>query len=210
LAASRKGQDLVLRAFRVFAQRHPEALLLTAWGSPWPNLARGLPSADDLLLPPLDSAGDVDIAGWTRHNGLYDSQVVHCGALPNRAMARIMWEADVAVFPNRAGSGTNLVAMECMACGVPTILSANTGHLDLLRDDVAYALQHQISIPGGDHAGWGDSDPEEIVAALEEIHRARDVARTRAAPGAAFIASLTWTAQMDQLAKLILPLLPKD
>ncbi|MFP5512794.1 MAG: glycosyltransferase, partial [Alphaproteobacteria bacterium] len=32
----RKGQDIVLMAFRAFRQRHPEALLVTAWQSPWP------------------------------------------------------------------------------------------------------------------------------------------------------------------------------
>src|SRR5262249_47448295 len=35
----RKGQDIVVQAFRVFAQRHREALLVTAWSSPWPQLA---------------------------------------------------------------------------------------------------------------------------------------------------------------------------
>jgi glycosyltransferase involved in cell wall biosynthesis len=37
----RKGQDLVLAAFRAFRQRHPEALLLTAWSSPWSELTEG-------------------------------------------------------------------------------------------------------------------------------------------------------------------------
>jgi hypothetical protein len=29
----RKGQDLVIRAFVRFVQRHPDAVLVTAWGS---------------------------------------------------------------------------------------------------------------------------------------------------------------------------------
>ena len=45
----------------------------------------------------------------------------------------LLKQADLAVFPNRCEGGTNLVAMEAIACGVPTVLSANSGHLDLLR-----------------------------------------------------------------------------
>jgi hypothetical protein len=44
-------------------------------------------------------------------------------------MPQILREIDVAVVPNRFEGGTNLVAMECMACGMPVILSANTGYL---------------------------------------------------------------------------------
>jgi hypothetical protein len=32
----RKGQDLVLLAFRAFAHRHSDVLLGTAWSQPWP------------------------------------------------------------------------------------------------------------------------------------------------------------------------------
>jgi hypothetical protein len=31
----RKGQDLVVAAFRVFRQRHPEARLIVAWHNSW-------------------------------------------------------------------------------------------------------------------------------------------------------------------------------
>ena len=44
-------------------------------------------------------------------------------------MGAVMQEADVALFPNRCEGGNNLVALEAIASGVPTILSANTGHL---------------------------------------------------------------------------------
>src|SRR5262245_25287856 len=38
-AEPRKGQDIVIKAFRTFAARHPEAMLVTSWHSPWPQLA---------------------------------------------------------------------------------------------------------------------------------------------------------------------------
>ena len=69
-----------------------------------------MPASDDLLAPPLTGAGEVDVPGWTARNGVPERQVVHCGAVPNRAMPRILREANVALFANRAEGGTNLVA----------------------------------------------------------------------------------------------------
>ena len=48
-------------------------------------------------------------------------------------MPDVLRRADVALFPNRCEGGTNLVAMEAAAVGVPVVLSANTGHLDVIR-----------------------------------------------------------------------------
>jgi glycosyltransferase involved in cell wall biosynthesis len=200
----RKGQDLVLRAFRIFALRHPEAMLLTAWGSPWPHLVRSITDAG-LIGARIGSDGQVDVAGWTHANGIAERQVLHCGAMPNRAVARILREADVGLFPSRAEGGTNLVAMECMACGVPVILSANTGHLDLLTDGAAIGLWRQKPIAGDDHRGWGVSDVDEIVAALESVHANPFAANALARKGAAFMQDLTWAAQMDRLADLVKP-----
>jgi glycosyltransferase involved in cell wall biosynthesis len=59
--------------------------------------------------------------------------------------------ADIAVFPNRAEGGTNLVAMECIASGIPTILNPETGQRDLLQyavalcDDTPQSLNYLIA-----------------------------------------------------------------
>ncbi len=141
-AEPRKGQDIVVAAFRIFAQRHREAMLVTAWHSPWPQLARGM---------------DLDLSALA-------DRVIDAGQLPNGLMAPIYRECDVALFPNRAEGGTNLVAMECLACGVPTILSDNTGHRDLLRMGLGYRLRQK---PSEIWSEWGESDVEEVVEALE-------------------------------------------
>ena len=205
----RKGQDLVLQAFRIFAERHKEALLLTAWSSPWPHLAQTLGADEGLLPPTLTVDGQLDAASWTQRNGIPENQTVHCGAVPNRAMARILREADVALFPNRAEGGTNLVAMECMASGVPVILSANTGHLDLLQDGTAIALRQQAKVPGEGHLGWGNSNVEEMVEALESVYRDRHTACARARQGAHNLSELTWANQMNCLGDLLLAYLPE-
>jgi len=114
-------------------------------------------------------------------------------------------------MPSRAEGGTNLVAMECLACGVPTILSANTGHLDLL--DPAHGLgaiplRRQRGYAAPEHAGWGESDPDEMLEALEAVYQDRAAARTSAEHASARFGRLTWATQMDRLADLLLPLMP--
>ena len=201
----RKGQDLVIEAFRIFAERHSDAVLLTTWGSPWPYLATSLSENPRLAPVKFLSDNSVDIAGWTGGNGIPASQVVHLGSVPHIHMAHILRGADVAVFPNRAEGGTNLVAMECMACGVPTILSANTGHLDLIDEGNCYPLSRQSPIGGAEHQGWGESDVDEIADRLEHVYANREEAARRGARGSEFISQFTWTRQMGQLAEVLKP-----
>ena len=67
------------------------------------------------------------------------------------------------------------MAMETLACGVPTLISANTGHLDLLAMEFGHALpmgqaglgrvtSEVLKAYGGDPLGlWGETDPDELL-----------------------------------------------
>jgi glycosyltransferase involved in cell wall biosynthesis len=160
-----------------------------------------------------DGNGGADTAGWAIANGIPPSALIALGSVPNIAMPHVLRQADVAVFPNRCEGGTNLVAMECMACGVPVILSANTGHLDLLAGgDVALRLDRQAAVSsswkGRDTEGWGDSDVEEIVEKLETAWRDREASAALGLRGAAFVGRMTWERQTELLIRAIEPLLP--
>ena len=203
----RKGQDLVLATFRAFHQRHPEALLLTAWHSPWSELA-GRAVEHPGLIPPRPAAdGTPDVVGWAVANGIPADAVVSVGHTPNIAMPHVVREADVALFMNRAEGGTNLVAMECMACGIPTILSANTGHLDLLGADIALKLERQGESTSAHYntTDWGESDVEEAVEKLEHVWRDRAAAAALGARAAAFMQTMPWRSQLDLLVRAIEP-----
>ncbi|MBF0127924.1 MAG: glycosyltransferase [Magnetococcales bacterium] len=202
----RKGQDLVLLAFRAFARRHPEALLVTAWHSPWPELARNLATNPKVAPVPFEPTGRVDVTGWAVANGLAPEQVLDLGQVPNTRLPPLLREMDVALFPNRGEGGTNLVAMECMACGVPVILSRNTGHLDLIQPDNCLPLEWQKPMPDrGLYRGWGESNVEEMVEALETCYQEREPARQRGAKGAAMMGELTWSRQIARLTDAIAP-----
>jgi len=196
----RKAQDLVLLAFKAFAQRHPEAILVTAWHSPWPIAAITI-NRNPAISPISFTESGVDIGGWAAANGVGPDQFIDLGAIPNHQMARVLREMDVALFPNRCEGGTNLVAMECMACGVPVILSKNTGHLDLTSTGGTYDLDKQAAVIADDKGteGWGESDIEEIVEKLEQVWRDRAEARRRAAIAAAAMAEMSWHRQIGKL-----------
>lgn len=137
-AEPRKGQDIVVKAFRIFARKHPEAMLVTAWHSPWPHLRNGM---------------DLDLSEFA-------DRVIDVGAVPNGQMAPVYRECHVGLFPNRAEGGTNLVAMEAIACGVPAIITASTGHIDLVR------LAPQCVWPL-DRFADGEPDLDQVIEGLE-------------------------------------------
>jgi len=207
----RKGQDLVLRAFGDFHRRHPDALLITAWHSPWPGLSQSM-AGDDSPPPPLLRGGGIDEPAWVRSFGMPEDSVIDLGTVPQPKMPAVLREMDVSLFPNRCEPGTNLVAMEAMACGLPTILSANTGHLDLMTPDNSYALTRQKPVEPkragmGGSDGWGESDCEEILAQLEAVYTDRPEAARRGAQAAATLAQLPWQRQVQALKATILPYL---
>jgi glycosyltransferase involved in cell wall biosynthesis len=206
----RKGQDIVVVAFRKFAERRPDALLVAAWHSPWPEFARQMDRTRRAAPVTFGPDGRLDATAWAAANGLRPDQFLDAGQTPNALMPQLLRQMDVALFPNRCEGGTNLVAMECMACGVPVILSANSGHLDLIEDDNCYVLQRQAALddeiakPFGDVPGWGDSDVDEAVELLERAYLDRGDARRRGDRGAATLSRLTWTRTAEQVKAAVL------
>lgn len=198
---ARKGQDNVIAAWRIFAARHPDALLIAAWHNHWPETARSIDASRRAAPLPLRADGALDSAAWVAANGIKAEQFLDLGVVPNALMPAILREADAALFPNRCEGGTNLVAMEAMACGVPTILSANTGHLDLLKDGAALALADQRPIPAV--PGWCESNIEEILAALEALYTDRTRAAGIGTAGARLLSGLSWAKTAAELQRII-------
>ena len=197
----RKGQDLVLLAFRAFATRHPEAVLVTSWHSPWPAAALTLNSHSTISPVRLSADGRVDPTAWAVANGIRPDQFIDLGVVPNHLMARVIQEMDVAIFPNRCEGGTNLVAMECMACGIPSIVANNTGQCDLVATGAPYALTQQRPVASTDRGteDWGECDIDDMLEALEHVHAHRDEARRRGSAGAQAMAAWTWQRQVGRL-----------
>jgi glycosyltransferase involved in cell wall biosynthesis len=168
----RKGQDLIVLAFKRFAARHPDATLVTAWHSPWPQYAVGFKGR--LQVPvALGENGMLDVLRWVTDNGVDARQVIDIGSCVNVLMPSVLREMHVVVQASRAEAGTSLPVKEAMACGIPVIAAFNTGLQDLLTDENCIVLRRQSKVPAIDELatdGWGESDVDEIVAALERVY----------------------------------------
>ena len=204
----RKGQDIAIAAYRQFAARHPEALLVFAWHNEWHQFVAEIGRSGHVVGAPRPLSGSqLNFSQWLTENGVPPNSALDLGAVPNALMGQILREADVALFTNRCEGGTNLVAMECMACGIPTILSANTGHLDLIDDAHCYSLSQQTGVKptetftGTD--GWGESDVDEVVAALERVYTSRAEAADKGQAAAQFMQDWTWERQIQRLLETV-------
>jgi glycosyltransferase involved in cell wall biosynthesis len=171
----RKGQDLLLKAFSIFAQRHADALLITTWRAPWEG--REITSSINAarICRPFVPETDMHqaIVNWILANGVAENQFIALGPVANRLMPEVYRESDLAVFPNRCEGGTNLVAMEALSSGVRCAISANTGHLDIIYRDNCIPLLRQKPITDGLNARmleWGESDVEEILDVMQRAY----------------------------------------
>lgn len=204
----RKGQDLVVKAFSRFVEIYPDAVLVTAWHSPWQNLAQELDHSGITTPIVYDQNGRVNVSDWLIQNGIPSQNFMDLGLIPNNQIANTIRQMDLALFPNRAEGGTNLVAMECMACGIPVILSGNTGHLDLVQDGNCLILKDQKPVShfkvGTD--GWGESQVDEIIDHLIFAYNNRDYLAHIGAQGADFMKQYSWEKQSAKLGDLILAL----
>lgn len=91
-----------------------------------------------------------------------------------RDLAATLQDVHVAMFLSRAESGTNLFATQALAMGVPTIISNNTGHQDLvdLNLPLCYSVsQNQLRSPDGEMGDWGESDVDAVVQQLSRIYQ---------------------------------------
>lgn len=185
----RKAQDLVLFAFREFAARHDDAVLVAAWRSPWPGRATGF----QVNLPePLrqDVSGAPLIRQWVTENGIKPHQFIDLPLTANSLMPAVLREMDCALQVSRCEACTNLPAMEAMACGVPVILANNSGMRELIDSDNCMPLNSQDRVHGPPDVateGWGESRVEEIVQALETLYVDTQRRRRIGARGAQWI-----------------------
>lgn len=208
-AEFRKARDLTLIAFREFARRHDDAVVVALWHSPWPQLSAGFSGR---LATPLSLLPDgrIDVMGWVEKNGIAPRHVIELPQTSNPLMPAILREMDCALAPSRAEACTNLLAKEAMACGVPVIAASNTGVLDLISDGNVLALTRQTTVqnaPWGSE-GWGESDPDEIIAALLTLYTETDKRAAIGSRGAEWIvgARRTWANHAAELKSVLLSL----
>lgn len=206
----RKGQDLILQAFRVFAQRHRDAVLVTSWHSLWPRAAVGYRGRLGTAVE-IGPHEWLNIVKWATDNGVPRNQFIDLGMFPNHKLPTILREMDLCLQPSRAEACTSLPVKEAMACGVPVIAAFNTGMRDLLTPENALILTRQgpVAMPGVGTEGWGESDVEEILAHMEWAYQHRAEARALGLAASQWLESngRTWQVHAQKLKAFLLALL---
>jgi len=200
----------VILAFRGFAARHEDAVLVAAWHSPWSGSGAGYQGK---LVEPLrqDASGVLQIRRWAMENGIKPHQFVELPLTANSLMTQVLREMDCALQVSRCEACTNLPAKEAMACGVPVILANNTGTQDLVDTDNCVALVSQDPVAplrGEGTEGWGESRVDEIVDALELLYTDTQQRKRIGARGAQWILEhrRTWRDHADLLKRNLLSL----
>jgi glycosyltransferase involved in cell wall biosynthesis len=204
----RKGQDIVIAAFKRFREKHPEALLVACWQNLLPpdGAAFALAGHCTEMPKPAPEYG-LDITAWLLRQGLPPESFVDLPFTHNLLMPGVLRECDVAVFPNRCEGGTNLVAMEAMACGVPTYVADNTGQKDLIDMLGCGAFKTQRPIKPSPRMqnpqDWCESDVDEVVAAFEHVYAHRAQEAQKALVIADKIKAWEWALQNEKLLKIV-------
>jgi glycosyltransferase involved in cell wall biosynthesis len=205
--AIRKGQDLVIRAYQIFQERHKDAFLINAWYSQWPEFAASIQNSPYLQVPDISGSHADVVNTLLAHNGVDLSRVLTLGPRPNLFMSRLYKNSDVGLFPNRCEGGTNLVLCEYMACGKPAIASFNTGHMDILTDANSLPLRKQTPTPVRSDTQalgtWYESDLEEIVERLEWAYNHRGALAALGAQAAQDLSKLAWEKTAREFANLL-------
>lgn len=192
----RKGQDLVIRAFKVLQDRHAEVLLVAAWDNPWLPSLITMADSPYLELRPADDCLAM-IRATMAHHGVDLAKVKLLRRCPNALAAQYYKNSDVGLFPNRCEGGTNLVLMEYLACGKPAIVSYSSGHRDIVDEGNALLLRKLRRMEVHDAEGvpfaqWDDPDLEEIIESLEWAYQNRAAMAALGDQAGQDLARCTW------------------
>ncbi len=193
----RKGQDIVIRAYKVLQDRHKDVMLLNSWFNDWRSSMETM-SASSYIRFKMGKNDYISTINETLYeNGIDLDRVITLLPRSNHCMARIYQNTDIGLFPNRCEGGTNLVLMEYMACGKPAIASFSSGHRDVVNEKNAILIRYMKSlIIRGECkpviAIWDDPDLEEVIAHLEWAYQHRNDLKNLAAQAGRDMRKLTW------------------
>jgi glycosyltransferase involved in cell wall biosynthesis len=204
----RKGQDIVVAAFKRFHERHPDALLVTCWQNLLMPNATAFELAGHIKSVPQAAADyGIVLTPWLLEQGLPPSSFIDLPYTHNLLMPWVLRECDMAVFPNRCEGGTNLVAMEAMACGVPTYVAYNTGQKDLVDLIGCGAFKTQRTVKSTPQMNtlqdWGETDVDEVVEAMEYVYTRRNDAVRNAKAVAEKVAAWEWGSLNEKFLQIV-------
>jgi len=192
----RKGQDLVIKAFKILQDKYKDVVLVNSWYNMWPNSLKTMKASPRINFSIKSNDYIPMINQILTDNGVDLKRIVTLSPAPNTSMAQIYKNTDIGLFPNRCEGGTNLVLMEYMACGKPVIASYNSGHKDILTTQNSIMLKNMqpIKINDGkaDIAIWETPNLDELISQLEWAYQNRGKLKEIGNNAGNDLAQLTW------------------
>lgn len=204
----RKGQDLVINAFKVMQGKYPDVHLVNLWYNQWPKTMEPMQISPYIRFEMPEGDYFAAINHLFQINGIDSHRFTTLPPLPHDHMAGIYKNSDIGLFPNRCEGGTNLALMEYMACGKPTIASYSTGHKDILTDGNSIPLKSLHPFKVQDQHGktlykWEEPDLDEIVSALEWAYWHRDDLKVIGRIAGENLSELTWEESAKQFYEIL-------
>lgn len=206
----RKGQDLVIRAFKVLQDKYDDVLLVNCWYNRWDSAMASMSMSSHIRFE-MPKGSYVDAVNHLlKVNGISPDKAIVLEPVSHSQIAEVYRDTDCGVFPNRCEGGTNLVLMEYMACGKPVIASNNSGHKDILSTGHCILLENQVplNIAGKDGSirkRWCEPNLDEIVSKLEWAYNNREEIKNIGHAGSKFISQLTWEKAAKEFYDLLFP-----
>ena len=192
----RKGQDIVIRAFKVLQDKYKDVMLINSWFNFWPASIKTMETSPHIKVSLTSGDYLTTINQILYENGIDIDRVITLPLYPNIMMGRIYRNTDIGLFPNRCEGGTNLVLMEYMACSKPVIASYNSGHKDILTDKNSIKLvdMKPISIKDNNvcRAVWEEPGLDETIAKLEWAYNNRDSLKEIGKQAGDYLSNMTW------------------
>jgi glycosyltransferase involved in cell wall biosynthesis len=206
----RKGQDLVLKAFKVLQERYPDMWLVNCWYNIWPESMRLMAHSSHIRFEAQAGSWQELMRRTYALNGLDATRIVTCDLMPAELQRELYANTDIGVFPNRCEGGTNLVLMEYMACGKPVVASYASGHRDIVNAENALLLKdlRDYILIGPDRrpfAHWQEPSLDELVAQIEYAYHHRGEIRRLGQRGGRDMEGFTWKRSAERLLELLYP-----
>jgi glycosyltransferase involved in cell wall biosynthesis len=204
----RKGQDLVLRAFKRLQDKYPDIWLVNCWYNLWPESMRLMQHSRHIRFEAHGRTWQEMMQRTYQLNGLDAGRIITCELMSPTLLAELYRRTHVGVFPNRCEGGTNLVLMEYMACGQPVIVANGSGHRDIVSERNALLLNElsDFRIVGAHNrliARWQEPSIDELVARLEWAYHHRDALRALGRSAGEDMKRFTWEASARCLLNII-------
>jgi glycosyltransferase involved in cell wall biosynthesis len=204
----RKGQDLVLRAFKALQDKYPDLWLVNCWYNLWPESMRLMAHSRHIRFEACGAAWQEVMQRTYVANGLDTARIITCDLMSPELLPGLYRRTHVGVFPNRCEGGTNLVLMEYMACGQPVIVSNASGHRDIVTADNALLLNELndfrlAGAGGGLIARWSEPSVDELISKIEYAYWHRDEMKAIGRKAGASLRRFTWRSTAETLLRIL-------